>query len=227
MPHEHAGHRKRILQRLETGAVVEPELMEIMLFPLLPRKNTSDLAHRLISRFGSVYAVYCASIDELREVDGVGESVAHNIYCTGLVFRKFFLKESSPFLGVFSSERFLEYAKSYYEEFPLEIADVYLLDEKGAVSKKYRFTDYGKFSVDIEGEAFAKILDLATEKGIVLVHTHPQSPSFPSEQDDETTKLCLQICQRRGIRFQDHFIRGADGVFSYRLQGRLQTEENP
>ena len=51
---EHEGHRKRIIQKLETGALLDHELLEIMLFSMLPRRNTNDIAHRLLQKFGSI-----------------------------------------------------------------------------------------------------------------------------------------------------------------------------
>ena len=87
MAGEHAGHRKRIIQKLESGTLLDHELLEIMLFSVLPRRNTNDLAHRLLNQFGSIHEVYAASMEELMKVPGIGESIAAHIRCTGIVYR--------------------------------------------------------------------------------------------------------------------------------------------
>ena len=78
---EHAGHRKRLIEKLEKGMLHEHEVLEALLFNAVPRKNTNDLAHRLLAEFGSVPAVLEAPISLLKKVDGVGESVAAYIKC--------------------------------------------------------------------------------------------------------------------------------------------------
>ena len=50
---EHEGHRQRIREKLEAGTLLDHELLEILLFPSLPRRNTNDIAHRLLQTFGS------------------------------------------------------------------------------------------------------------------------------------------------------------------------------
>ena len=74
----HEGHRKRMLERLETaeGSLAEHELLEILLFNAIPRKNTNELAHRLLSAFGSLRRRLRAEMAELKAVPGVGESTA-------------------------------------------------------------------------------------------------------------------------------------------------------
>ena len=69
---EHDGHRHRIIEKLDTGVLCEHELLEILLFNALPRRNTNDLAHRLLTAFGSIRGVFSASVEQLKLVDGVG-----------------------------------------------------------------------------------------------------------------------------------------------------------
>ena len=59
---EHDGHRHRIIEKLDTGVLCEHELLEILLFNALPRRNTNDLAHRLLTAFGSIRGVFSASV---------------------------------------------------------------------------------------------------------------------------------------------------------------------
>ena len=73
----HEGHRKRMLTRLEQGgALQDHELLEILLFNAVPRKNTNPLAHELLAAFSSLEGVLGAGTEELMSVKGVGPETA-------------------------------------------------------------------------------------------------------------------------------------------------------
>src|SRR5690349_24817224 len=72
------GHRERLRDRFLSGGA-EPmpdyELMELLLFAAIPRRDVKPLAKRLIERFGSFADAIAAPRARLLEVDGIGESV--------------------------------------------------------------------------------------------------------------------------------------------------------
>lgn len=75
----HDGHRQRLLQRfLREGldGFDEHNILELLLFYAIPRKDTNELAHRLMDDFGSLAGVLDASAQELQQVEGVGENTA-------------------------------------------------------------------------------------------------------------------------------------------------------
>ena len=86
----HEGHRKRMLERLEHAerSLEEHELLEILLFNAIPRKNTNELAHALLSAFGSLDALFHAGTDELKAVPGVGGSTAAYLRIIGMFLER-------------------------------------------------------------------------------------------------------------------------------------------
>jgi len=222
MAGEHEGHRKRIIAKLESGTLLDHELLEILLFSLQPRKNTNDLAHRLLAKFGSVYGVFSAPMEDLMQVKGVGESIAANLRCIGIVYRKHFLDERKVFKGKFESNRFLAYAKEVYEGADCEIVDVYLLDKKSHVVKKHRFTDENGVSAGMDSSELSKILARERPAGVVLAHNHPFGSPEPSKTDDEATKNCHIVCGLHGVLLCDHVIYSPEGCYSYYLSGKIQ-----
>ena len=66
----HEGHRQRMYEKVEKDALADHEWLEVLLFGALPRKNTNELAHRLIAQFGSAIKVFFASREELQKVPG-------------------------------------------------------------------------------------------------------------------------------------------------------------
>ncbi len=74
---DHSGHRQRLRQRfMKNGADSLPdyELLELVLFPALPRRDTKPLAKSLLKHFGSFAGVISAAPQELKSIDGIGEA---------------------------------------------------------------------------------------------------------------------------------------------------------
>lgn len=74
----HEDHRKRVKERfLKDGIENMPdhEVLELLLFFSIPRKDTNALAHELIEHFGSLNCVLEASADDLMQVNGIGGSL--------------------------------------------------------------------------------------------------------------------------------------------------------
>lgn len=96
MEHKHEGHRERLRNRyvLEgpTG-FQDHEMLELYLFAVIPRRNTNDIAHALIDKFGSLRGVFFASPEELVKVPGVGRKTAQFLYETGNALRTSLKKE--------------------------------------------------------------------------------------------------------------------------------------
>ena len=75
-PH-YLGHRERLRERFLDGgpdAVTEYELLELVLFRAIPRRDVKPLAKALIATFGSFGEVVSAPRQRLREIEGLGEA---------------------------------------------------------------------------------------------------------------------------------------------------------
>src|SRR5437868_13367665 len=75
-PHYH-GHRERLRERFYSAgpeALSDYELLEMALFPALPRRDTKPLAKALLKKFGSFAEVIHAPEARLREVDGIKDA---------------------------------------------------------------------------------------------------------------------------------------------------------
>jgi DNA repair protein RadC len=222
MAGEHEGHRKRIIKKLETGTLLDHELLEIMLFSMLPRRNTNDIAHRLLRKFGSMQEVFSASMEELMKVKGVGENTAANLRCIGIIYRKYFTAKQEGYEGRFDPVNFLSYVNEQYPMVDCEVFDVYLIGKGSEVVKRKRYTEDDGLAAKIGATELSKLLTEERPSGIILVHNHPNGTAKPSKMDDETTNLCQVVCNIHGVIFCDHYIYSPYGVYSYYLSGRLK-----
>jgi DNA repair protein RadC len=220
--HDHGGHRQRIIKKLEQGVLLEHELLEVFLFNAIPRRNTNDIAHRLLSRFVTIRGVFSASIDDLKTVDGVGESVAAYIVCAGKIFEKFYDFDKSVVPVYFEQNSFFSFVKSAYAKETKEVLDFYLFDSEKKIFNRRRYTRLDSSRVDIEPIEFTKMLLEEKPIGIVAVHNHPNGTCAPSPADDMTTARLCMATSFNNVLFCDHFIYGKDGIYSYYLDGKMK-----
>ncbi len=222
---EHSGHRQRLLKKFNDEILSESEQLEILLFNAMPRRNTSDIAHRLLARFGSIEGVLVAPMSALKEVDGLGNSLASYLRIVGTYLEKGLRSVARRVDGTFASEEFIKSIRPLYENLETETLTAYCIDKTGKVFKEYRFTDEKEGGVQVSSRELVWLLHDSRPMGIVLVHNHPDGGVDPSEQDDESTKKAESICFAYGVAFYDHVIFANGSHYSYYVSGRLPLLE--
>ncbi|PWM52755.1 MAG: hypothetical protein DBX60_04010 [Bacillota bacterium] len=218
----HEGHRQRMLERLESaeGSLQEHELLEILLFNAIPRKNTNELAHRLLSTFGSLRAVLGAEMAELKAVPGVGESTAAYLRIIGIFYARAQLKE--PELpSAFSFAAFRPFLIERFEGAREEYVELYSLDGKDCVKNVRRFSSEKSFQASVDPKEISRFLVEAKPAAMVAVHNHITGPATPSREDDDFTAQLEILCSMHNVSLRDHIICSPEGVYSYFLSGKL------
>ena len=173
----HLGHRKRVKKKFleNCGADFnDHELLELLLFYSLPRKNTNEIAHTLIERFGSINNVACASVDELKMVEGVGNNSACLLKLV-LSLAKRITKdsqESGKRLGTL--RELVSYVSSYFMGATSEQTYIVLMDSSLRVID-VRLIAIG--SIDEIKPLIRNILELVILKratAVAIAHNHPR-----------------------------------------------------
>lgn len=104
----HDGHREKMRLRYRKSgleAFAEHEALELLLYYAIPRRDTNPIAHRLMERYGSLSAVLTAPVEDLMQVEGVGESAAILLHLVPEVWKKARLEEAGRETVLNSSER--------------------------------------------------------------------------------------------------------------------------
>jgi DNA repair protein RadC len=223
---EHAGHRRRIFARLAEGTLCEHEYLEALLFYAIPRRNTNDIAHRLLAKFKDINGVLNASQEELRKVEGIGESAAAlfallNVICAQ--YRPYTITDGE-WPSVFNREEFLSFMKSHYEKRPLyyEWLDVYLINSAGEFYGCRRFSGRNFSNVSVSADTLGELISREKPSGIVIVHNHASQTPTPSQADDNTTERIIEFCNLHKVLLCDHVIYAKTGLYSYYKSGRLE-----
>jgi len=212
-PH-YLGHRERLRNRfLENGAttLADYELLELLLFRSIPRADTKGIAKTLIARFGSFAEVLGAPPHLLREVRGVGDSVALDIKVIAEAARRMTRGEIAkrPLLGTW--QQVLDYCRTAMAFQERETFRILFLDKKNVlIADEVQQVGTVDHTPAYPREAARRALELSAT-AIILVHNHPSGDPTPSRADIEMTKLIIEAARPLNIVVHDHIIIGKHG----------------
>lgn len=219
----HTGHRDRLRQRfIKEGldGFNEINALELLLFYCVPRKDTNDLAHRLLDRFGSYSNVLNAPYEELKKVYGVSDYVATYLKLQGEAVRYYLTNRKIDGTVVRTSADYGELLCTYFEGRPNEMVFLLCLDAK---CKVICCREIAEGSVNIAGVSIRKIVDAALSSNatsVVLAHNHPSGIAVPSGEDIHTTFQAYEALRAVEVILLDHVIV-ADGDFTSMVESGL------
>lgn len=217
----HKGHRNRMRNRfLKVGldGFDEHEILEFILFHALSRVDTNALSHQLISRFGSLDAVFKAPINELESVNGIGPNCA--------VLIKFFaqlrekdissIKSKTP---LDTSEHTDAYVRPLFTDMSVENVFVVALDEKLRPICNLKVAEGGFDNVVVSPAKIARFLLASGAANAILAHNHPHGVAVPSVSDVRATNIIKRALDSVEIKLVDHVIVVKDDFTSFRDSG--------
>jgi DNA repair protein RadC len=217
-PHYY-GHRERLRDRFrEAGAeaLTDYELLELLLFRALPRRDVKPLAKSLIARFGSFAEVLSAPPARLNEVKGLGEAAitelkaveaaAHRL-TRGQVIRR-------PVLSSWSAV--LDYCRTAMAFADKEQFRVLFLDKRNQlIADELQQVGTVDHTPVYPREVVKRALELSAT-AIILVHNHPSGDPSPSRADIQMTQAVVEVARPLGISVHDHIIVGKEGHVSFK-----------
>lgn len=219
----HEGHRKRMLERLKNaeGSLQPHELLEILLFNAVPRKNTNEIAHRLLTSFGNLAEIFRADMKRLMTVKGVGEETAAYLRIIGRFMEQANLTDTER-PSAYNFERFSKYLMDSYANLAQEIIVLFSVDNNGNLDFRREFTSGEAEKVELSPKEITKFIAECNPKAIIVVHNHLVKNSNPSPEDDKFTETVQLFCDLNGVILRDHLIVCPNGVYSYYLTRRLE-----
>ncbi len=218
----HEGHRQRMYEKLKNSdTLFDHEVLEILLFYACPRVNTNPIAHALLDRFVSISEVFNASVEELKEVDGVGENTARFIKTVGFCAERAGTIGNSPSLRTFGDcRRFIDLRLRGKSE---EFIELYFVNKACRVQRIFSYTSSEKSRASVRAEDIIKNVALFHPYGIIIAHNHVDESAKPSDYDDDFTRTVQFICNMNGVQLLDHCIYLSRGeIYSYKDSGRLE-----
>lgn len=227
----HEGHRERFRERIRNNGLqcLQPhEILEYLLFSFIPRKNTNDIAHELIDKFGSLSGVINADESQLMEVSGMTHNAAlflsslrevFEIYLAEVNLMRQSIKDSKPIRTVDDAKNYLGGKMYAMREEQVEVVALDVHDK--VIGNK--ILAYGSSSeVNVETK---KVLQYAMQtgaRGILIAHNHPGGNVGPSVSDDLWTLDALTVLKTINVELVDHLIFSGKNCYSYKAADKLR-----
>ena len=211
----HDGHRERMRKQLKTSgmdSLSDVQVLEVLLYYAIPRKDTNPIAHALMERYGSLSAVLTAPVEDLEKVEGIGESAAVLLKLAPQLYRKARLSDAEQETVLNSVSRVGAYLLDRFTGEKNEVLYQLCLDRKGKLlaCKKLGEGDIASAELDIRRLVENALLTGASS--VILAHNHPSGVALPSEEDYIATSRAKEALAVVGVVLTDHIIV-ADGDF--------------
>ena len=217
----HSGHRERIREQYRlhgAEAFLDHQFLELLLTFAIPRKDTNELAHRLLERFGSLEGVVTAEIPQLMQTEGIGEGAAVFLRMQGDLFRRLRLRRLADTRGTIRLASPADAARYAVAQLSLNTYETVLavcLNAKKVVQSCERMADGSLAEAQIYPRNIAEIALLRRAHGILLIHNHPSGDPTPSRADEETTLSVRAALESIGVQLFDHIVVGGEYAYSF------------
>lgn len=218
----HTGHRERMKRRFrETGlnGFDDVNVLELMLFYVIPRQDTNPIAHGLIKRFGSLHDVIDAPYDELIKVNGVGESVATFLKLIPEVCKRYTRAKQRKKISYTSLKDMAEFIIPLFSFEMEETLFLICLDAGNHITYCEQVSNGNLDSVLIDPRQIVQIALDRRATRIVLAHNHPSGIASPSPSDVSMTLTLKDALHLFNIELLDHFIVAEETCVSMRKHG--------
>ena len=222
--HSHDGHRERLKERFEREGLTnfkEHEVLELVLFYAIPLKDTNQLAHDLIDKFGSIDRVFDADVEALTEVKGVGRHTAVMIHMIPQLLQYYAKKrfrekpkvDDCESLGRSMVARigFMQhevFAASAFDSNRCEI-DFDIISEGTVTQTEIQLRRLVEFAVRTKASV------------IVVAHNHVHGTVMPSQADRDATRFICKGLGQIGVMVADHIIVSGESYHSFAMNNEM------
>lgn len=224
----HDGHRDRLKKRFQTEGLdnfTDIQVLELLLFYCIPRKDTNELAHKLLERFGSLSQVLETKPEDLMTVPGVGENAALFLSLIPAAGRYYAVDRVSRSKILLTTEDCGRYLLPYFEGRSQETVFLLCLDAK---CKVLCCQQAGEGSVNSAGVSVRRVVEMALAANattVVLAHNHPSGLALPSHEDIATTQRLAAALDAVEITLADHIVVADDDYVSLVQSGYYRPGE--
>ncbi len=225
MANVNEGHRARLRQRMikeGLSGFQDHEVLELLLFQYLPRKDTNKLAHDLINKFGSFANVLDATPAQLMTVKGISETTACNLAVLKEVWQRY-RRNSAEKISLCKLSSIIQYAQQLMAESYSERLVVVYVDAATNFLLSEEFTSESKQEVNVDMKKIIASAVRANAGGVMLFHCHVDGPCVPSDADIVFTEKLYVTLANMGIVLLEHLIfNNKEEYYSFYKEQYLQ-----
>lgn len=222
----HEGHRERLKQRFRDEGLEhfsEINILELLLFYSVPRRDTNPTAHQLLDKYGSLVNVLEAEYEDLLNVDGISSNSATLIKLVMQLSRYYLSSKNKPGVILPNRKAAAEYLVHTYIGEKNEIVKFIMLDSKGKILSINTMFEGNFNSVDINMRKIVETAIITKAASIIMAHNHPGGIAIPSEEDLVSTRHIKKVLNSISVELLDHIIIADDDYVSLYESGAFHS----
>lgn len=220
----HDGHRDRLRERYTDYGLDnfnDLNVLELLLFYAIPRRDTNLLAHALLDHFGSLDAVFSASLHELQAVPGIGANAATLISLVPQIAKRCAVSRTRDIRAFQNSSSAARYLIPRLGLETSEKALLLCLNPQKQLISCAELASGVVDSVNLNVRLVVETALKARASSVILAHNHPSGNPSPSRDDELLTRRIREALQLVDISLDDHLIIGGEQYFSFTDSGLL------
>jgi len=220
----HAGHREKLKQRFieeGLGAFEDHQILEMLLFYTIPRRDTNEIAHRLINKFGTLEAIFDSSPEQLMEIGKVTKSTAVLLTMIPELSRKYMLMKQGkkPELG--SSNKAGKYVTKLFIGRNYEAFYMCCLNSQNQLNYAALVHEGTINEAPVYPRIIVETALRYQANSVILAHNHPGGSLSPSSADIEVTRKISEALKTISVKVVDHIIVSGNDYYSFAENGLL------
>lgn len=217
-PHYH-GHRRRLKDKFlttDSSGFTDYEVLELMLFQAIPRRDVKPLAKELLKRFGNLSGIVHADAEHVLETPGANENTVLGLKLVRELIGRVLKNEVMHQHAIGSWSALLDYLNFKMSHLKTEQFRILFLNKKNIlIADEVMATGTIDQTPVYPREVVKK--SLYHEAGaIILVHNHPSGNAKPSNSDIDLTTEILHACKTINVTVHDHVIVGKNEIYSFK-----------
>ena len=225
------GHRERVRKKfLENGfnGLEDYEVLELLLFYIIPRKDTKAIAKELIKKFKTLANVLKADTLELKTIDGLGPVAITFLKMIGALPAKIYKDElknqkliKDDKNKITDKEVLLSFLRNKigYEDVE-KFYVIYLSSSNEVIAFEESSSGTLDRSSIYPREIYKRVI-MENAKSIIIAHNHPSGNTCPSKCDIDITNEIAKGLKNFGALLIEHIIITRDSYFSFLEEGLI------
>ncbi len=218
------GHRQRLKDKLirsDMSNLHDYEILELLLFYSIPRKDVKPIAKNLLSEFGSIGKILSTPSEKLSKTIGLGQTTIILFKVVREIINNVTKEQIMKRPIIKSWDKLIEYVRSNIGYKNTENLHTLYLNHKNILiaDKVY---DHGTVNtVSIYPREIVKFALFHDASSIILVHNHPSGVTEPSKADLALTKAAQEALNTINVTLLDHIIISSNSYFSFKRNNLL------
>lgn len=222
----HDGHRDRLRETFVKNGLDDfhpHNVLELLLFYSVPRKDTNEIAHGLIDEFGSIDRVFDADIEQLVKVKGITYNSAVLIKMIPQLARYYMSHKAQRGEALKGVKLMGEYFVSKFIGEVHEVLYILFLDNKLQIVACKKMAEGNTESVEMRIDQIIRLAANIEATRVVISHNHPDGNPTPSSEDIALTLRLHEALKLINKELVDHIVVGDYGYISFAELGMLKN----